>query len=221
MKKIGLIIAVEESAIKERYGAGLVLKDKFGTTVYQTNRAQIYAVVCGAGEIPAAMAVQFLIDKYDVELIVNYGSVGACTYAMNPGNVCVVESVIQYDYDISQVDGCPVGKYSRFPSEYIPLDQYWVDKVKFGRTKVKKVVCASGDKFVADVDEKTKLYQKYGAEICDMESAGIAIACYANHVSCLLIKCVADSINGGAQEYRDEVDQAGREALDLLDAVVL
>lgn len=69
------------------------MKDKMGVTLYQTKNCQLYAVRCGAGEIYAAAATQYLIDKYKVAAVLNYGVVGGCTDALHPGEICVVVKV--------------------------------------------------------------------------------------------------------------------------------
>ena len=66
---------------------------------------------------------------------------------------------------------------------------------------LKPVTCASGDKFVADPKIKAELHEKYGADICEMEAAGIALTCDRNGIQCLLVKIVSDGIVGGAEEY--------------------
>lgn len=59
----------------------------------------MYVVDSGAGEISAARATQFLITKYGVDMILNFGVVGALTDEMKTADMCVIESVIHYDYD--------------------------------------------------------------------------------------------------------------------------
>lgn len=56
MRKIGLIVAVEEEAMRQKYGEGYDLNDGYGTVLYQTAKSQVYALYSGAGEIFAAAA---------------------------------------------------------------------------------------------------------------------------------------------------------------------
>ena len=64
MRKIGLIVAVEEEAMRQKYGEGYDLNDGYCTVLYQTAKSQVYALYSGAGEIFAAAATQYLIDRY-------------------------------------------------------------------------------------------------------------------------------------------------------------
>ena len=63
------------------------------------------------------------------------------------------------------------------------------------------MICASADKFVADPEAKRELHRKYGASICDMESAAIALTAYRAGVPALLIKTVSDAVEGGPDEF--------------------
>lgn len=60
MRKIGLIVAVEEEAMRQKYGEGYDLNDGYGTVLYQTAKSQVYALYSGAGEIFAAAATNTL-----------------------------------------------------------------------------------------------------------------------------------------------------------------
>ena len=78
MRKVGMVVAVEGEALCQKYGEGYDLNDGRGTRLYQTQKTQLYAIQCGAGEIFAASATQYLIDRYEVCVVLNFGIVGAC-----------------------------------------------------------------------------------------------------------------------------------------------
>ena len=82
------------------------------------------------------------------------------------------------------------------------------------------VICASADKFIADPQLKANLNKQFGAHICEMEAAGIVLICNRNNVPCLLIKSVSDSIEGGAEEFRNTINEAAAMCLDIADAII-
>ena len=82
------------------------------------------------------------------------------------------------------------------------------------------VICASGDKFIADPAKKAELNSQFGAKICEMEAAGIVLICNRNNVPCLLIKSVSDSIEGGAEEFRNTINEAAAMCLDIADEII-
>lgn len=85
---------------------------------------------------------------------------------------------------------------------------------------LKRVICASGDRFIASADEKRSLHDEFNADICEMEAAGIALTCNRSSVPCLLIKAVSDAVEGGAEEFAREIDRCAELCLETLEGVV-
>ena len=86
--------------------------------------------------------------------------------------------------------------------------------------RLKKVICASADKFVGSPDRKRELHALYGAEICDMESAAVVLTCNRSGVPCLLIKTVSDGIEGGAEEFKAELQRSAALCLAVADKII-
>ena len=112
MRKIGLIVAVEEAAMRQKYGEGYDLNDGYGTVLYQTAKSQVYALYSGAGEIFAAAATQYLIDRYEVAAVLNYGVVGGCREDLMADEPCLVDCVLHWQYYLSDLDGVTIGRYA-------------------------------------------------------------------------------------------------------------
>ena len=185
-------------AVKERVG---------GFSVYQFALGKHDAVLCcppSVGEIAASAACQLLITKYGVDCILNFGVVGALTAKASVQSFVYVGDVVHYDMDTSEADGYPIGGYGCFDDVAVKCDGSLLAKaIKINPLPI--VRCASADKFVGKPDAKSDLNRDFGAEICDMESAGILFACKFNNVPCLLIKCISDSLVGGIKEYQNQV----------------
>lgn len=222
MKTIGMIVAVEINAILDRYGDKLCEKEVAGYRVleYKTPKYNMIIANCGAGEIAAASGTQFLISEYKVDMIINFGVVGGLTEAMTKTKTCVVEKVVHYDFDTSAVDNWEVGRYAQYPDAYIPVDKTLLDKAIRLNPELVPVICASADKFVADPQAKINLNKQFGAHICEMEAAGIVLTCNRNNIPCLLIKSVSDSIEGGAEEFRNTINEAAAMCLDIADKII-
>ena len=69
-------------------------------------------------------------------------------------------------------------------------------------------------------DRKRELHALYGAEICDMESAGVVLTCNRSGVPCLLIKTVSDGIEGGAEEFKAELQRSAALCLAVADKII-
>ena len=221
-RKIGVVVAIEVDAILEKYGEPSQTLIKRGHTVhiYENEDFTMYVLDSGAGEIASSAGTQFLISEFCVELIINFGVVGALTEEMTTAELCVVEKVIHYDLDTEGWLNLPRGQYPDQPSAYVPADAALLNKAIEINPSLKKVICASADKFVDAADTKRELHEKYGADICEMEAAGIALTCARNDVPCLLIKAVSDSLTGGGAEFMTELKRVSAICFDTTDKII-
>lgn len=222
MKTIGMLVAVELKAVLDKYGGHLTDKSTTGMKVleYTTEDYRMIIVSPGMGEIAAAAGTQLLISVYDVDMVLNFGVVGGLTEAMAKTKACVVEKVVHYDFDTSPIEPVAVGQYAQFPDVYIPTDRRLYEKARQLHPELKTVICASADKFVAEAEQKRELHRRYGADICEMEAAGIALTCHRSGVPCLLIKIVSDGITGGAEEFKNTIDEAAALCFDIVDEII-
>ncbi len=221
MADYGMIVAVEMQAVRERYGDALKSYRLAGQEAgdYQIGGKTVSIVHSGAGEIAAAAAAQALIDN-GAEVILNFGVVGALTPEAETSRLCVVNRIIHYDFDTSEVDDCAVGRYLELPSVWITTDDHLRAAALAAYPQMNTVDCASADKFIANPDKKRKLAEEFHCDICEMESAGIALTCLRNNIPCLLIKMVSDGIEGGAEEFFATFRTASATALEVMEEVL-
>lgn len=132
MKKIGMLVAVEIQSVMRKYADKLKRGDVRGFKVYSVTFDDeiLYITQSGVGEIRAAACTQLLISLFDIDLIVNYGVVGALTEELKVTNICLVEKVIHYDMDTSAADHCEVGRYVEYQDIYLPTKKKYVQLVK-------------------------------------------------------------------------------------------
>lgn len=222
MQNIGMIVAIEIDAVLNKFGIPIQELKLTGYSVYQYKLGErnLFVVNSGAGEIAAAMSTQFLISQFNVDLIVNFGVVGGLTQEMTLVKTCIVESVVHYDFDTSEADGCEVGRYLTYPSVYIPTTKEIVDKALDIEPSLRKVICASGDKFITQKVKKEELHNIYNADIGEMEAAGIVLTCNKNNIPCLLIKTVSDSVTGGVKEFKNTFNESARICLEITNRIL-
>ncbi|WP_024469066.1 5'-methylthioadenosine/S-adenosylhomocysteine nucleosidase [Treponema pedis] len=222
MKKAGILVAVEMKAIIKKYGKAkkTVNIRNFTVPVYEIGNYELFVLSSGAGEIAAAAGTQFLISECKVEVVFNFGIVGGLTESISEHRVCIVKNVVHYDFDTSQADTAETGKYEIYPSIYIPATPALIEKAVKIMPDLIPVTCASGDKFIANPEQKQLLHKQFNADICEMEAAGIILTCNMNKIPCMLIKMVSDGINGGAEEFYREFDNASMHCLDVIDTII-
>lgn len=221
-KKIGVVVAIELDAVLSKYGTPTEQNIYPGYTVmtYENDSFTMYVTQSGAGEIAAAAAAQFLISVYGVDMILNFGVVGSLSHEISLAEACVVDTVIHYDFTTDGWLNLSPGQYLGYDSPYISTSKELTDEALRVFPGLKKVVCASADKFVDDPAAKSALREKYGADICEMEAAGIVLTCNRNNIPCLLIKAVSDSLVGGGKEFLTELNRVSIECFDAADKII-
>jgi adenosylhomocysteine nucleosidase len=187
---------------------------------YENERYDLFVINSGIGEIAAAAATGLLIDRYEVELVVNFGVVGGLTEEMALSKTCVVTRVVHYDFDLSGIDPVQPAQYPGYEDIYLPADEELVKRALQICPELKPVICASADKFVGNQADKERLHRLYDADICEMESAAVLLTCRRNEVPCLMIKAVSDGLTGGGEEFYEAVQQCAAICLEVTDQII-
>ena len=217
-----MLVAVEMGAVLERYGTARAVEKRHGFEVhtYDMDGYTLHVMHSGAGEIAAAAAAALLIDRYEAELIVNFGVVGGLTPEMAQTKTCVVERVVHYDFDTSAYDGTLPGQYAEYPDVYIPATPSLVERAVQIAPELKKVTCASADKFVDGGEAKRALHERWGADICEMEAAAVVLTCNRSAVPCLLIKTVSDGLMQGGEDFGTALRHTSELCLEVADRII-
>lgn len=212
MKKYGMVIAIgrEVKGVLEAFGEVEKIEEiPFETYLVRRQNALIYVAVSGMGEISAAGATQFLIAKYGVSAIFNFGFVGSLVKYLKCKDVVVCEKVVHYEIDTSAIDNVKPGHYDENPDPYFYFDKETLDFVKKEFPAVRSVRLASGDKFISSTETKNKLISNFDAEICDMEGAAICITANRNNVPALSLKIVSDNADEASPVDFNEIANEG------------
>lgn len=225
MKKIGIVIAIErelEAFLKSNYeieeldtASGGTFKC-FRTTV---NGNEVYAIKSGWGLIDAAMATQYIITKYGVEAVLNFGVTGALDPTLKVSDLFYVSKCMNFDFDTSQIDDVVKHQYGDMKDEFIYLDAKLIDLLKSIYPEIKEAVCASGDMFVDQREDKEARFNS-GCNICDMEVVAISRVCLLNKVKCLSIKCISDEYDGDGSDFEKNVRSSADKAFKLIDKLI-
>lgn len=217
--RIAIITAMAEETmpILKSMGSNMTDESKIsGVDVkkFELGLDTIYLATSGVGEIKAALAVQLMKDLFDVEVVLNFGFVGALNPALSIAELVIVTRVCHHQFDISTLDGIEVGRYSDHEDRYFYLNQELVLRVlaNVGRP-IRQVTDASGDKFISLSSDKEYLRKEFDADICEMELVGLAIACERNNLPLLSLKVVSDKADESATTDFGEIVHKGMEKL--------
>lgn len=219
MKKIGLIIAMEEeyAPFIARLGKEISTETLAGVkfTTYENENGQVILAHCGVGEVGAAAGTALLIGHYKVCHVFNFGLVGALKGDYSRKSVVAVESVVHYDTDLTAFGYLPAQEQG-LSSPFIYSDK---ESLKISTDNgFAPVRLASGDKFIADNKYKQYLIDSFDADICDMEGAAIGITCARAGVPFSMLKTVSDD---AGDEAKDKFENSKNEGVaHCVDAVL-
>lgn len=195
------------------YGACEVLKWKID------KNSSIHLICSGFGEIAAASSTQYLVDRHQVDMIVNYGVVGGLDEITQVGKIGYVSRAVHYDFDISASGHYAVGEY---PGKgiYLRPKHDAIPQAIMKRYGLSEFTCASADKFVRAGESKKRLHKEFGADICEMEAAGIIITCNRNDVPVTLIKAVSDGVNEDSEAFDRNVYSSSLKCVNFIYEII-
>lgn len=212
--KIGIITALAEEMLPICKNLGSVSEPETvrGAEIRKMifGENTLYLATGGVGEINASVTAQLLCDLYGVEAILNFGFVGSLNPEIGISDLVIADRVCHYQYDVSAIDNVKAGQYPENPDIYFYLDGALIEAVNARlSTPLRKVAVASADAFVASFDKKRELLETFGCDICEMELAGLAIACRRNGIPLLSIKAVSDKADEVAVVSFNKIVEAG------------
>lgn len=222
-----IITAMKEEAdiIINKFGLKETTK-KWNLTIfeweYETSdgKDKIVLALAGIGKISAAMATTYLFENYDIFKLINIGIAGS----VNPVDVKVWDvflpnTFIQHDmylpFEGEHLD------YAKKPIflEYAIGEN--IDLTKFGL--VMSGVCVTGDQFIDDEQKVADLWEKYSADVCEMEAFSVLSVArdYDALDKCVVIKAVSDGADSDAKEaHMDNLEFAMNNSVLVLELVL-
>ncbi len=194
---IGFVVAMEKEAehfLKEAEVKAIteIAKKKVYQGVFKGK--EFVLIVGGIGKVNAGMATQILIDKYNIEMIINFGTAGGKDpKTQRVGDVALIDKVSQYDFDLSELDDVSVGYMQDYDCIYF---ESAYKKYKGGAFVVSSV--SSADRFTFIKSEMEKFYL-LGASVVDMEIGAIGQVAYSNGIDFYGLKLLTD-VEGSGEE---------------------
>ena len=170
------------------------------------------AVACigGVGKVNTAMAVQMLLDRYDVDCVVNVGCAGALA-DLPAGTLVLGTDCVQHDVDTT-LAGDPPGLVSTVNCVRFPCSEQLETVTLLANMGYPFTpgTIATGDWFGRDYDRARMIRETYGALVCDMEACAAAQVCLRNGIAFQAFKVVTDHLFAAHQEneYQENFDEA-------------
>ena len=156
-------------------------------------------VVCGVGKSNAAAGAQLALGRYGADRLVNVGVAGGLKSEMRPGETYTSARAVQYDFDLSKINGTARGVLNECDTPYLPL-------VPVPGFPVETI--ATGDAFTDDDSDIPFLTNDLGAGLRDMEAGAVAHVAFHAGVPVSVLKTVTDvhgSTTSMTSQYKENL----------------
>ena len=179
---------------------------------------------CGIGKVFAALCAEIMILKYNPDLLVNTGVGGALASGITTGDIVIAGDLCQHDMDTSAI-GDPKGLVSGINMIYFEADkranEILLTSAKSLGLNARLGRIASGDKFIASKEDKTRIMTDFSADACEMEGCAIAQTAFVNGTPFAVVRAISDSADGEAtMDYPTFLPLAARNSTNLTLALV-
>ena len=171
-----------------------VTKENYAGVEYHCGTLQgKQVVVCcaGMGKANAASTVQVLCTKYGIDKLIFSGIAGNMTSKIGIGDVCVGETVVYHDAELSMI-----AQSAPFQTEYHgdpALVQAALDACTACGVKAIAGKIATGDTFVGDAETKKAIEEKCHPDCVEMEGAAVSQIAGRNGVPCVILRAMSDN----------------------------
>ena len=152
----------------------------------------------GCGKIPAAAATQYVLNKWNPQLMINLGTCGGFEGKVERGDILLITKAVVYDIiERTEHYDEQIAKYTT------ELDLSWLEKPYPINALPATMATADQD---LDPERISYLWEKYGAVAADWESGAIAYVAYKkNKTRCLIVRGVSDVVDpAGAKPSSEE-----------------
>jgi len=212
MKIVVLISAIAEwNAVKPLFPEAKIQHFPFGECfdiVIQDEHITFFH--SGWGKIASAGSMQYVLDRYSPDLIVNLGTCGGFEGAVKQGDIILVEKT--YVYDIVELMG-NLDIVSYYASS---LDLSWLaEPYPF---PVRRGMIASAD---SDLPPgKIPFLKSLGAIAADWESAALAWVAGRNNARLLILRGVSDMVSDEGGEVYNNIEVFNERAKGIMEQLI-
>ena len=193
---IGIIAAMDKEIkkYKEIFDLELV-NETLNIFEGSYNDKKIVLCLSGIGKVNAASTTQYLIDKYEPNIIINSGCAGSLTENVKVLDTIVASYVTYHDFSpVRIMEACvPDNGLVRTNINIINnLERI----LKENNINYHIGGIASGDCFVTSSEMRDDIYTRTKCLAVDMESASIGHISKKNNVSFIIIRSISDFADG-------------------------
>ena len=184
---------------------------------------------CGIGKVNAAICTQTMILLYSPDRIINTGVGGATSDKTHIGSVVIADRVVQHDFDTTAL-GDEIGTLflSDENIKYISCSEKLCRELESTCASLNDIdytvgTVATGDRFIAETNDRQLLNSRFNATACEMEGGSIGQVCYINKIPFCILRSISDDNSGdeGSHvEYSVFAESAAKKAIEIITAYI-
>ena len=212
--KIGIIGAmdVEIAKFNELFNLKEIEKDVYFANY---NNHELYVTKCGIGKVNSAANCQHLIDKYNVNLIINTGCAGSLLEDVQVLDVVLASYVTYHDFTPVRIMNYSVPDEGK-PISDINYTSLAKEVIEGMNLNVFVEGICSGDCFVTNDKQRDEIRENTKCYAVDMESASIGHISRKNNVPFIIVRTISDFADGAV----DFEEKAGHISSDIVKHII-
>ena len=202
--RIGIIVATDFELGEARKIIDNIKEEEHFNLVFVSgilSKKEVVLVKSGMGKVNSARTAQILIDKFNVDKVINIGAAGALNPNLNVNDIVIGDKLVQYDFDVSTLDDVErgeiqgIGKYIKSDTSLVNVCSAAIDNMEDKQFSVKVGTIATADLFCTDANIAKNIREEFGAECVEMEGAAVAQVCFLDNIPFLVIRGISDTPN--------------------------
>lgn len=177
------------------------------------NKKQVVVVQSGIGKVNMAVCTQILVDKFQIDAVINTGIAGGLYKDLKVGDIVISSDALQHDMD-AVAFGYEPGMIPRMETSIFTADQKLIREAQETCREVNpEIGCfvgrvVSGDQFISNNEKKHFLIDQFGGYCAEMEGAAMAQAAYLNQIPFVILRAISDNADQEAAGTYEEFEEA-------------
>lgn len=208
MNVIGIIGAMPSELAdirKELAGAAVVKHSGFDFYINTFDGKIIVNACCGIAKVNAALCAQAMIDKFDVDAIINTGVAGGMDTSVKVCDIVVSNEVFPHDLELRFLENYPPYN-SIFKADENMIETACKVCDEFGIPKhIGRIV--SGESFISSSEVKNDICNRFSPLAVDMESSAIGHCAFMNGKPFLSLRCISDNADDEGEMSFEEFEK--------------
>ena len=225
MQKIGIVVAMQE----EKEAIENIMTEIQIEQIYNLRflKGKIQGKECvlvksGVGKVNAARTTQVMLDRFNIQYVINLGAGASLNNNLNVGDILIGKQIVQHDFDITAFGHSKgyitgIGDRISCNQELIHEFDQMIQSIPERNYQIKMGIIATGDIFIQEVWMKDKIRIKFNADVIDMECSAIAQVCYLDSIPFMAIRSISDTPDGkNARMFDENLKLASKRCANIL-----